>query len=127
MKVGLDADADVSRAALIREHIGPDTKLMMDANQWWDVPTAIERIRQLAPFDPHWMEEPTSPDDVLGHAEIARQVAPIKLATGEMAQNRVTFKQLLQEMPITAQVHAVLYGGRSPSDAIKELLARQLR
>jgi L-fuconate dehydratase len=69
---------------------------MMDANQRWDVPTAIDGIRRLAPYDPYWMEEPTSPDDVLGHAAIAKAVAPIRLATGEMAQNRVIFKQLLQ-------------------------------
>ncbi|MDQ1374862.1 MAG: L-fuconate dehydratase [Actinomycetota bacterium] len=96
MKVGADPADDLRRAELIRGAIGPDVRLMMDANQRWDVGTAIESIRRLAPFDPHWIEEPTSPDDVLGHAAIAEAVAPIRLATGEMAQNRVMFKQLLQ-------------------------------
>ncbi|CAN5759962.1 enolase C-terminal domain-like protein [soil metagenome] len=96
MKVGGDPAADRRRAAIVREQIGPDRRLMMDANQRWGVDEAIERIRALAEFDPWWIEEPTSPDDVLGHATIARAVAPIGIATGENAANRVMFKQLLQ-------------------------------
>ena len=84
------------RAGLIRSIIGPKGKLMMDANQCWDVPEAIRQMHSLAEFDPWWIEEPTSPDDVLGHAAIAREVAPIRVATGEACQNRVIFKQLLQ-------------------------------
>ena len=96
MKVGRDLNDDIRRAAVIRAEIGPDRKLMMDANQIWDVDQAIEWMKALAEFDPYWIEEPTSPDDVLGHAKIARAVAPIGVATGEACQNRVIFKQLLQ-------------------------------
>ena len=88
IKVGRDLDDDVRRAALVREEIGPDRKLMIDANQVWDVDEAIASMRELARFDPWWIEEPTSPDDVLGHAAIARAVAPIGVATGEHCQNR---------------------------------------
>ena len=96
MKVGQDLETDLRRAALIREEIGPDRTLMMDANQVWDVPQAIEWMDQLAAFCPLWIEEPTSPDDVLGHATIRKAVAPIGVATGEHCHNRVMFKQLLQ-------------------------------
>lgn len=96
MKVGTNLADDRRRAALIREVIGPERKLMMDANQRWDVGEAIANIRALAAFDPWWFEEPTSPDDVLGYAAIARAVAPVQLAGGEHCQNRVIFKQLLQ-------------------------------
>src|SRR5437588_8568334 len=96
MKVGRDLDDDVRRAAIIREEIGPDRTLMMDANQIWDVDQAIEWMKPLAQFNPWWIEEPTSPDDVLGHAKIAKAVAPIGVATGECCQNRVIFKQFLQ-------------------------------
>lgn len=96
MKVGRDLVDDIRRAAIIREEIGPERKLMMDANQIWDVDQAIEWMKELARFNPWWIEEPTSPDDVLGHAKIARALAPIGVATGEACQNRVIFKQLLQ-------------------------------
>jgi L-fuconate dehydratase len=96
MKVGRNLDEDVRRAALIREEIGSERSLMMDANQVWDVAQAIDWVKALAEFKPLWIEEPTSPDDVLGHAAIARAVAPIGVATGEHCQNRVMFKQLLQ-------------------------------
>lgn len=96
MKVGGAPEDDIRRAAIIREEIGPDRKLMMDANQVWGVDEAIARMRDLARFDPHWIEEPTSPDDILGHARIAREVAPIRVATGEHCHNAVMFKQLLQ-------------------------------
>src|SRR6266545_6395299 len=82
MKVGRDLDDDMRRARLIREEIGPDRKLMMDANQVWDVDQAIDWMKELAAFNPHWIEEPTSPDDVLGHAKIAQALAPIGVATG---------------------------------------------
>jgi L-fuconate dehydratase len=96
IKVGRDLDEDVRRCRLIREEIGPERKLMLDANQVWDVPEAIRWMQRLAEFEPWWIEEPTSPDDVLGHAAIARAIAPIGVATGECCQNRVVFKQLMQ-------------------------------
>ena len=96
MKVGMDLEGNMRRAALMREEIGKDRQLSMDANQCWDVPEAIRQMKALAVFDPYWIEEPTSPDDVLGHAAIAKAIAPIRVATGEACQNRVIFKQLLQ-------------------------------
>jgi L-fuconate dehydratase len=101
MKVGRDVQDDVRRAGIIREEIGPDRKLMVDANQIWDVNQAIDWMKELRPFNPWWIEEPTSPDDVLGHAKIAQAVAPIGVATGEACQNRVIFKQLLQAKAIS--------------------------
>jgi L-fuconate dehydratase len=125
MKVGGDPDADARRAALIREEIGPDRFLMMDANQVWEVDEAIERTQRLAEFDPWWMEEPTSPDDVLGHARIARAVAPIRVATGEHAHNRVMFKQLMQADAIAVcQLDACRLGGVNEVLAVLLLAAR---
>jgi L-fuconate dehydratase len=112
MKVGLDVDADVRRARIIREELGPGGTLMMDANQVWDVGTAIHNMEQLGAFKPLWIEEPTSPDDILGHATIARAVAPIGVATGEHVQNRIIFKQLLQANAIRfCQIDACRLGG----------------
>jgi L-fuconate dehydratase len=112
MKVGQDLDANIKRAALMREEIGPESTLMMDANQCWDVGEAIRQMKALARFDPWWIEEPTSPDDVLGHAAIARAIAPIGVATGEVCQNRVMFKQLLQAEAIRfCQVDSCRMGG----------------
>ena len=96
MKVGANIEDDCRRAGIIREEIGPDRFLMMDANQVWGVDEAIARLARLAAFNPWWIEEPTSPDDILGHARIARAVAPIRVATGEHCQNAVMFKQLMQ-------------------------------
>jgi L-fuconate dehydratase len=111
IKVGRDIEDDVRRARIVREEIG-DRKLMMDANQVWDVGEAIANTKRLATFDPYWMEEPTSPDDVLGHATIAKAIAPIRVATGEHCQNRVIFKQLLQAKAIGfCQVDACRLGG----------------
>jgi L-fuconate dehydratase len=112
MKVGQDLDTNLRRAALIREIIGPQAKLMMDANQCWDVDEAIRQMKSLAKFDPWWIEEPTSPDDVLGHAAIARAIAPIGVATGEACQNRVIFKQLMQAGAIRfCQIDSCRVGG----------------
>lgn len=112
MKVGIDIASDVRRAKLIRDVIGPDRFLMVDANQVWDVPQAIEWMQHLASFHPLWIEEPTSPDDALGHAAIARAVAPIGVATGEHVQNRIIFKQLLQANAISfCQIDACRVGG----------------
>ena len=96
IKVGADPEDDARRCRIVREEIGPDCKLMVDANQVWDVDAAIRHIEALAGFDLWWVEEPTSPDDVLGHARIAEAVRPIRVATGEHCQNRVMVKQLLQ-------------------------------
>ncbi|HET7099802.1 MAG TPA: L-fuconate dehydratase [Terriglobia bacterium] len=118
MKVGANLDDDVRRATLIREEIGWERKLMMDANQVWGVDQAIANMKVLAKFNPWWIEEPTSPDDVLGHASIARAVAPIGVATGEQCQNRVIFKQLLQSNAIRfCQIDSCRVGG------INEILA----
>jgi L-fuconate dehydratase len=112
MKVGRSIEDDVRRARIAREEIGRERKLMMDANQVWDVGEAIANTKRLAEFDPYWMEEPTSPDDVLGHAAIAKAIAPIRVATGEHCQNRVVFKQLLQAKAIGfCQVDACRLGG----------------
>ena len=124
IKVGRDINDDVRRAGIIREEIGPDRKLMMDANQVWDVGEAIAFMRELARFDPWWIEEPTSPDDVLGHAAIARAVAPIGVATGEHCQNRVMFKQLMQAKAIRfCQIDACRLGGVNEVIAVLLLAA----
>jgi L-fuconate dehydratase len=98
IKVGRDLGDDLRRCRIIREEIGDSRKLMMDANQWWDVDQAIAHMSELARFRPWWIEEPTSPDDVLGHAAIARALNPlgIGVATGEHCQNRILFKQFMQ-------------------------------
>jgi L-fuconate dehydratase len=112
MKVGRSIEDDVRRAGIIREEIGASRKLMMDANQVWDVDEAVANVKRLARFDPYWIEEPTSPDDVLGHAAIARAIAPIRVATGEHCQNRIVFKQLLQAKAIGfCQIDACRLGG----------------
>jgi L-fuconate dehydratase len=112
MKVGKNLDDDLRRAKIIRDEIGWDRKLMMDANQVWDVGEAIRCMKALSEFQPHWIEEPTSPDDVLGHARIARAIEPIGVATGEHCQNRVMFKQLLQAGAISyCQIDSCRLGG----------------
>ena len=121
MKVGGPIEDDVRRARIIREEIGPDALLMMDANQIWDVEEAIANMARLAEFSPYWIEEPTHPDDVLGHARIQQAVAPIRVATGEVAANRVIFKQLLQADAIRVmQVDACRVAG------VPEVLAELL-
>jgi L-fuconate dehydratase len=125
MKVGGDIEDDVRRAALIRDEIGPDRTLMMDANQVWDVDQAIENMELLKRFDPWWIEEPTSPDDVLGHARIAEAVSPVGVATGEHCQNRVLFKQLLQAGAISfCQIDACRLGGVNEVIAVLLMAAK---
>jgi L-fuconate dehydratase len=125
LKVGLDPDTDARRAALLRAELGPDGRLMLDANQVWGVREAIERVRQLGFARPYWIEEPTHPDDVLGHARIARAVAPVLVATGEAAANRVIFKQLLQAEAIgVCQVDACRVGGVNEVLAVLLLAAK---
>ncbi|MFN7990342.1 MAG: enolase C-terminal domain-like protein [Thermoanaerobaculia bacterium] len=125
VKVGTDLDENLRRTALVREEIGPGRRLMLDANQCWDVPEAIRQMKALARFDPYWIEEPTSPDDVLGHAEIARAVAPVGVATGETCQNRVVFKQLLAARALSfVQVDACRMAGISEALVVLLLAAR---
>jgi len=125
MKVGDDLEADRRRAALIRSVIGPERKLMMDANQRWDVPEAIAWMRELAAFEPWWIEEPTHPDDVLGHAAIARALAPIRVATGEHCANRILFKQYLQAQGLqVCQIDACRLGGVNEVLAVLLLAAK---
>jgi L-fuconate dehydratase len=125
IKVGADLRDDLRRAAIVREEIGPERRLMLDANQRWDVGEAIANMRELARFDPWWIEEPTSPDDVLGHAAIARAIAPIGVATGEQCQNRVLFKQLMQADAIRfCQIDSCRLGGVNEVLAVLLLAAR---
>jgi L-fuconate dehydratase len=112
LKVGADVEDDRRRARIVREEIGPDRMMAVDANQRWGVDEAIVWMAQLAEFNPYWIEEPTSPDDILGHAAIARAVAPILVATGEHVHNRVMFKQFLQAGGLSVcQVDAARLGG----------------
>jgi L-fuconate dehydratase len=102
----------VRRLGIARRAVGPDFPVAIDANQRWDVADAIAWVNALAEFRPAWVEEPTSPDDVLGHAAIARGIAPIRVATGEHAQNRIVFKQLLQAGGMQVmQIDATRVGG----------------
>lgn len=120
IKVGRDLADDKRRCAIVREEIGADRFLMIDANQVWDVGQAIDWVKELAPYKPLWIEEPTSPDDVLGHANIRKAVKPlgIGVATGEMCQNRVIFKQLMQLNAIDfCQIDSCRLGG------VNEILA----
>lgn len=125
LKVGGDLADDRRRLALARDVVGPDIAIAVDANQAWDVGEAIDWIRQIAEFDLAWVEEPTSPDDVLGHAEIAAAVAPVPIATGEMAQNRVTFKQFLAAGAMgVCQIDACRVAGVNENLAILLLAAQ---
>jgi L-fuconate dehydratase len=96
LKVGADAANDARRMALAREVVGPDIRIAVDANQRWGVAQAESSIAALAPYDPYWVEEPTSPDEILGLAAIKKAIAPVKIAVGEHVANRVIFKQILQ-------------------------------
>ena len=125
VKVGGTPEDDDRRVALVRQEIGPAGRLMIDANQRWDVGEAIDRVRALARHDIWWMEEPTSPDDVLGHAAIARAIAPIRVATGEHCANRVIFKQLLQAQAIgICQIDSCRLGGVNENLAVLLLAAK---
>lgn len=125
IKVGADLKDDMRRAAIIREEIGDDLKLMMDANQKWDVDEAITNMESLKKFNPWWIEEPTSPDDILGHAKIAKAVSPILVATGEHCQNRVMFKQLMQSGGLgICQIDSCRVGGVNEVLAILLMAAK---
>ncbi len=112
LKVGRDLDDDIRRLRIAREAIGPDAKLMIDANQIWEVDQAIEWVNALAFANPWFIEEPTSPDDVLGHAKIRRGIGSVNVATGEMCQNRILFKQFMDAGAIdVVQIDACRLGG----------------
>ncbi|MBP0580320.1 L-fuconate dehydratase [Labrys sp. LIt4] len=118
LKVGRDIEHDIRRLRIAREVIGPDRQLMIDANQVWEVDQAIDSVRQLAFAKPWFIEEPTSPDDVEGHRKIREGVAPVKVATGEMCQNRILFKQFIMRGAIdVVQIDACRLGG------VNEILA----
>jgi L-fuconate dehydratase len=121
LKVGRDLQDDIRRLALAREVLGPDRKLMIDANQVWDVPVAIDWLKDLAFAKPWFIEEPTSPDDVEGHRAIREAVAPMQVATGEMCQNRILFKQFIMRGAIdVVQIDSCRLGG------VNEILAVML-
>ena len=132
LKVGADLHDDVRRFALARSVVGPDVRIAVDANQRWDVDSAITWMTALAPYHPWWIEEPTSPDDVLGHAAIRRALSsaapggrPIQVATGEHVQNRIMFKQYLQADAIDfVQLDACRVGGVNENVAILLLAAK---
>ncbi len=112
IKVGGDLEDDIHRCRIVREEIGPDRKLMVDANQVWDVDEAIRHVEPLAEFDLWWVEEPTSPDDILGHARIAKALHPIRVATGEHCHNRIMIKQFLQAHAVDVlQIDGCRLGG----------------
>jgi L-fuconate dehydratase len=125
LKVGGNVVDDVRRLRIARATLGPDFPIAVDANQRWDVAEGTRWIESLAEFDPWWVEEPTSPDDVLGHAAIRRAVHPIRIATGEHVQNRVIFKQLMQAEAIDiVQIDATRVGGVNENIAILLLAAK---
>jgi L-fuconate dehydratase len=124
LKVGGDLAADIRRLRLARETVGPDIRIAIDANQRWGVGEAVTWINALAPWAPWWVEEPTSPDEILGHATIRREVAPIRIATGEHVQNRIVFKQMLQAGAVdVVQIDATRVGGVNENIAILLLAA----
>jgi L-fuconate dehydratase len=125
VKVGGRPQDDLRRVSAVRAAIGPDHKLMVDSNQCWDVDEAIARIKELSPCGLWWAEEPTHPDDVLGHARIAREIAPVGVATGEHAANRVVFKQLLQSGAISfCQIDSCRLGGVNENLAVILMAAK---
>ena len=125
LKVGRDLDDDIRRVRIAREEIGADCRLMIDANQNWEVGQAIDWVRALAFADPWFIEEPTSPDDIAGHRAIREAVAPIQVATGEMCQNRILFKQFIAGGAIdVVQIDACRVGGVNEVLAILLLAAK---
>ena len=124
IKVGRDRDDDIRRCGIVREAIGP-RRFMIDANQVWEIGEAIAHVNALKTFNPYWIEEPVSPDDILGHATVRRGVAPVKVATGEHASNRVMFKQLLQAEAIdVVQFDCCRLGGVNEALAVLLLAAK---
>jgi len=125
LKVGADLEDDVRRLALARATVGPDISIAVDANQRWEVDEAIQWMAALAPHDIAWIEEPTNPDDILGHAAIARGVAPIPVATGEHMANRVMARQFLEADALQVlQIDATRVGGVNENIAMLLLAAK---
>jgi L-fuconate dehydratase len=125
IKVGRDLADDLRRCRVLRAAMGPGARMMIDANQVWDVPEAIEWIGQLARFDPWFVEEPTHPDDILGHRAIARAIAPVRVATGEMCHNRIMFKQFMEAGAMqVCQLDSCRLGGVNEVLAVLLLAAR---
>jgi L-fuconate dehydratase len=125
LKVGADREDDLRRLTLVREAVGPTVRIAIDANQAWSVDEAISWVQSLSSFDPYWIEEPTAPDDVLGHAAIRRAIAPLRVATGEHAHNRILFKQLLQAQAVdVVQIDACRVAGVNENLAILLLAAK---
>lgn len=121
MKVGRDLEDDIRRLTIARDECGPDVNLMIDANQVWEVDEAIDWVKQLSFVNPWFIEEPTSPDDIEGHRKIREAVAPVQVATGEMCQNRIVFKQLIMTGAVdVVQIDACRLGG------VNEVLAVML-
>ena len=127
LKVGADVRSDVRRLGIARHAVGERARIALDANQRWGVRQAIDWMAELAEFDPYWIEEPTSPDDVLGHLAIRRAVRPIRVATGEHVQNRVIFKQLLQARGDRCRPDRCLPGGRCQREPRHPRARRQVR
>ncbi|MGO4354789.1 L-fuconate dehydratase [Rhizobium sp. RAF36] len=125
MKVGRDLEDDIRRLRIAREVMGPDRYLMIDANQVWEVPQAIDWVNKLAFAKPFFIEEPTSPDDVAGHRKIRQAIAPVKVATGEMCQNRIMFKQFIAEGAIDiVQIDSCRMGGLNEVLAVLLIAAK---
>lgn len=125
LKVGRELNDDIRRLRIAREAIGPDRALLIDANQVWEVPQAILWLEQLRFADPYFIEEPTSPDDVEGHRQIRQAIAPIRVATGEMCQNRIVFKQFMARAAIDiVQIDACRLGGLNEVLAVMLLAAK---
>jgi L-fuconate dehydratase len=125
LKVGADPADDVRRLEIARQAVGPGIPIALDANQVWGVPDGISWLERLRPHDPYWIEEPTSPDDILGHAAIRRAIAPMRVATGEHAANAVIFKQLLQAQAVDiVQIDACRVAGVNENIAVLLLAAK---
>jgi len=125
LKCGVSLEDDKRRLKLAREAIGPDVRLAIDANQVWDVNEAIHWINSLGDVNLHWIEEPTNPDDVVGHAAIAKGIAPVRVATGEHAANRIIFKQMLQTKALSfLQIDATRVAGVNENIAMLLMAAK---
>src|SRR4051794_19336812 len=125
LKVGASREDDVRRMRITRAAVGPDFPIAIDANQVWGVQDAIDWVAALGEYAPYWIEEPTNPDDILGHATIRKAVSPTLVATGEHCQNAVMFKQFLQAEALDiVQIDATRVGGVNENLAILLLAAK---
>ena len=126
LKVGRNLKDDIRRLSVVRETLGDEVKILLDANQVWEVDEAIKWMRELSNFKPYFIEEPTSPDDILGHKKIKDAIYPIKVATGEAVQNRIIFKQLIANGAIDiVQIDACRMGGVNEALAV-QLIAKSI-